>query len=124
MKTIYSIGHSIKSWEDFMQELESVKFNYLVDVRSYPYSRFVPQYNQNRIKEKLWEKYIFMWDTLGWMDEEISNDKFMFWIDKLSNLAEKSVVLFMCSEWNFTKCHRYKKLTPELEIRKFKVIHL
>ena len=107
-----------------MQELESVKFDYLVDVRSYPYSRFVPQYNQNRIKEKLWEKYIFMWDTLGWMDEEISNDKFMCWIDKLSNLAEKSVVIFMCSEWKFKQCHRFQKLSPELEIRKFKVIHL
>jgi uncharacterized protein (DUF488 family) len=53
MKIIYSIGHSTKLWEDFMQELESVKFDYLVDVRSYPCSRFVPQYNQNRIKEKL-----------------------------------------------------------------------
>ena len=124
MKTIYSIGHSTKLWEDFIQELESVKYDYLVDVRSYPYSRFVPQYNQNRIKEKLWEKYIFMWDSLWGLDDDISFEKFMFWIEKLSNLTKDHVVVFFCSEKDYKKCHRFYKITPELEIRWFKVIHL
>jgi uncharacterized protein (DUF488 family) len=93
-------------------------------VRSYPYSRFVPQYNQNRIKEQLWEKYIFMWENLWGLDDEISYEKFMFWVDKLTALAKDYTVVFFCSEKDYKKCHRFCKITPELEIRWFKVIHL
>ncbi len=124
MKTIYSIGHSIRSWEEFMQEILSVDFDFLIDVRSSPYSRFAPQYNKNRIQAKLGDKYIFMWDTLGWMDENISIEKFLCWINRLSALAKDYTVVFFCSEKDYRKCHRFYKLTPELEIRCFKVVHL
>ena len=60
MKHIYSIGHSIKPWGEFVQELENVNFDYLVDVRSKPYSKYCPQYNKNRIEEQLGDKYICM----------------------------------------------------------------
>lgn len=124
MKTIYSIWHSTKSIEEFMFELHSVNFDFLVDVRSKPYSRFVPQYNKNRLEDLLADKYIFMWDTLWWMDEEITFEQFSFWIEQLSSLAKDHVVVFFCSEKNHFKCHRFWKLTPELELRNFKIIHL
>lgn len=124
MKVIYSIGHSTRTIEEFIFELNSVNFNYIVDLRSKPYSRFVPQYNKNRLQDLFWSKYIFMWDSLWWMDDDISFEKFMFWIEKLSNLAKDHIVVFFCSEKDYKKCHRFYKITPELEIREFKVIHL
>ncbi len=124
MKVIYSIGHSTRTIEEFLFEINSVEFTYLLDVRSSPYSRFVPQYNKNRLQELFWSKYIFMWDTLWWMDENISYESFMYWIEKLSNLAKDHVLVFFCSEKDYRKCHRHFKIQPELEIRWFKVIHL
>lgn len=124
MKVIYSIWHSTRTIEEFLFEINSVEFAYLIDVRSKPYSRFVPQYNKNRLQDLFWSKYIFMWDSLWWMDDDISFEKFMFWIEKLSNLTKDHVVVFFCSEKDYKKCHRFYKITPELEIRWFKVIHL
>lgn len=98
MKVIYSIWHSTKSIEKFLFEINSVEFAYLIDVRSSPYSRFVPQYNKNRLQDLFWSKYIFMWDSLWWMDYDISFEKFMFWIEKLSNITKDNVVVFFCSE--------------------------
>lgn len=35
-----------------------------------------------------------MWDTLWWMDDDISYEKFMFWVDKLTALAKDYTVVF------------------------------
>ena len=98
MKVIYSIWHSTRTIQEFLFEINSVEFTYLIDVRSSPYSRFVPQYNKNRLQELFWSKYIFMWDTLWWMDENISYESFMYWVKKVSNLAKDQIVVFFCSE--------------------------
>lgn len=124
MKQIYSIGHSTRTWEEFLQELEKVNYSYLADIRSKPFSRYCPQFNKNRMQEQIWDKYIFFWNTLWWMDEDISYERFIYWIEMLAELAEKSKVVFMCSERKFKECHRFLKVTPELENRGFKVIHL
>lgn len=124
MKEIYSIGHSTRTWEEFILELEKVHYDYLVDVRSSPYSRFVPQYNKNRIQEQIDDKYIFMGNTLWWIDDDISYERFIYWIEMLTELAEKSNVVFMCSEKDSNKCHRKIKISPELEKRWLNVIHL
>lgn len=124
MKVIYSIWHSTRTIEEFLFKINSVEFSYLINVRSKPYSCFVPQYNKNRLQDLFWSKYIFMWDYLWWMDDDISFEKFMFWIEKLSNLTKDHVVVFFCSEKDYKKCYRFYKITPELEIRWFKVIHL
>lgn len=124
MNIIYSIWHSTKSWEFFKQEIDNVWFDYLVDVRSIPYSRWNPQYNKNRIQEKLWDKYIFMWDSLWWMDENISKEIFLKGVEKLSTLAKDYIVVFFCSEKDYTKCHRFFKITKELVKKDLTVQHL
>ena len=124
MKQIFSIWHSIRTWEEFTEILDNFKIDYICDVRSIPYSKYNPQYNKNRLQEQLNDKYIFMWNNLGWIDEDISYERFIYWIEMLVELAEKSKVVFMCSEKDYLKCHRYKKITPELEKRWFNVIHL
>ena len=124
MTTIYTLGHSTKSFEDFNQELEEVGYDYVIDVRSRPYSRYVPQYNKNRLIAYFREKYIWMWESLWWMDDDISFEVLQAWLQRVSDLAKNDTVVLFCSERDFKKCHRYFTITPELEIRGFKVIHL
>ena len=54
MKTsLYSIGHGHKSIEEFIEELNSFKISYLIDVRTVPYSKWNPEFNQENLKRDL-----------------------------------------------------------------------
>ena len=46
---IYTIGHSTHTSEDFFQMLKDNKIDMIVDVRSVPYSKYAPQFNQENI---------------------------------------------------------------------------
>jgi len=73
--TIFSIGHGNKKIEDFIQELKSFEIQFLLDIRSKPFSKWNPQFNQNELKYKLEEKgikYVFVGDTLGGLPEDRS----------------------------------------------------
>ncbi len=121
MKTIYNITLNTKSWEDFIQEIELVNFDYIVDIRLEPFSRKLPHFNKLWIKNQFWNKYMFMWETLGWIeDENISYAQFHFWISKLLKLAKDHVVVFFCSK----RWERYYKIISELKIGWFKVVYL
>lgn len=54
MKTsLYSIGHGHKSIEEFIEELNSFNISYLIDVRTVPYSKWNPEFNQETLKRDL-----------------------------------------------------------------------
>ena len=55
--TIYSIGHGTKSIEDFILQLQSFQIQFLIDVRTTPYSRYNPQYNRENIENLLSKVY-------------------------------------------------------------------
>jgi hypothetical protein len=44
---IFTIGHSTYSYEHFLILLQQHQIEYLIDVRSAPYSRIAPQFNKN-----------------------------------------------------------------------------
>lgn len=44
--TVYTIGHSNQPTEAFLDLLRQHGIEVVVDVRSAPYSRFVPQFNK------------------------------------------------------------------------------
>ena len=65
---IFSIGHSNHSIDKFLSLLESSKINMIVDVRSAPFSRMFPQFNQEALKKSLRENsigYLFLGDQIG-----------------------------------------------------------
>src|ERR1044072_7926698 len=51
--TIWTIGHSTRSIEEFIELLKSFGLQVLVDVRSFPGSRRYPQFNKERLRESL-----------------------------------------------------------------------
>lgn len=66
--SLYSIGHGQKTQEEFLAELKSFDIHFLVDVRTSPYSKWVPQFNQGIIESWLQQeriRYIYMGDYIG-----------------------------------------------------------
>jgi uncharacterized protein (DUF488 family) len=53
MATLYTIGHSNRSLEDFIQLLQAYEIQLLVDVRTIPKSRHVPWFNASELKKSL-----------------------------------------------------------------------
>lgn len=52
-KTIYTIGHSIRPIQEFLDILKSFEIDLLVDIRRYPGSRKYPHFNQEALKTSL-----------------------------------------------------------------------
>lgn len=126
-RPIYTIGHGNRKQEEFLDLLKQYDIQYLIDVRSQPYSKFNPQFNQRDIMfvlESSGIKYVFMGDTLGGrptdkscydhegkVDYESVKTKIFFkqGIDRLKTAYGKNVnVAIMCSESKPTECHRTK----------------
>ena len=79
MKTIYTIGHSTHTLDEFHRMLVKNKIDVLVDIRSIPFSKFANWFNKNSLKEFLKSKgiyYIFMGENLGarWQDKNLIFD--------------------------------------------------
>lgn len=124
---LYTIGHGNRKSEDFLALLKDFGIEYLIDVRSQPYSKFNPQFNQNNLKfflERNGIKYVFMGDTIGGRPKDTScydnegkvdyeavkmKEFFLNGIDRLKTAYNKDInVVIMCSESKPCECHRSK----------------
>ena len=141
--SIYSIGHGNKSIEDFIKELREYSIAYVIDVRSKPYSRWNPQFNQPKLQSELEQAeitYVFMGDTLGGLPAdqscfdnegkvvyEIVKSKAFFQdgLERLLKAHSKRINLaIMCSEAKPEECHRSKLIGRELLIHSVSVNHI
>lgn len=126
-KPLYTIGHGNRKPEDFLALLKDFGIEYLIDVRSQPYSKFNPQYNQNDLKfflERNGIKYVFMGDNIGGRPKDTScydnegkvdyeavktKEFFINGIERLKTAYNKDInVVIMCSESKPCECHRSK----------------
>jgi uncharacterized protein (DUF488 family) len=124
---IYTIGHGNRKPEDFLQLLNKFGIQYLIDVRSLPYSKFNPQYNQTEMRfflERHGIKYVFMGDNIGGRPKDQSCYDFEgkvdydilqrkeFFIEGIARLKTAFLkglnVCLMCSESDPCECHRSK----------------
>lgn len=129
---LYSIGHGNKDIEKFIDELKVFNIDYLIDIRSKPYSKFNQQFNQGELKESLSKeniKYTFLGKELGGLPEDPScytnghvdydklkkNTLFKSGIQRLVNADTKDIkAAIMCSESKPEECHRAKLIGEEL----------
>src|ERR1700679_3648212 len=68
MSTVYTVGHSAHSYEEFAALLASQGIEVVVDTRSAPYSRFAPQFDREILQRSLVQsgvKYLFLGGELG-----------------------------------------------------------
>ena len=140
--TLYSIGHGNKGIEQFIQELQSFDIQYLADVRSKPYSKWNPEYNQAPLKVRMREAgitYMYMGDVLGgipvdsscYTDGHIDYSKmaeketFIKGLQRLITANDKQINLaVMCSESEPSMCHRSKLIGQELMKRGIMMNHI
>lgn len=139
----YSIGHGNKKIEDFIKELKSFEIQFLLDIRSKPFSKWNPQFNQNELQSKLEEygiKYVFVGNTLGGLPKDRScydyngkvvydlireKDFFQEGLERLITANEKRIkVAIMCSESKPEECHRSKLIGQELLKKKISLKHI
>lgn len=127
-KTIWTIGHSTRSQEDFLNCLKSFEMEMLVDVRRYPGSRKYPQFNPSALESYLPEAgilYIQQPDLGGrrkprpdskntqWRNEAFrgyadyaETDEFSNALTNLATIALRYRTAYMCSEAVWWRCHR------------------
>jgi len=134
---IYTIGHSNQDVAPFLQLLKDNAIQVVVDVRSAPYSRYVPQFNKKDIEAAVIEaglQYVFMGDILGgkpvepqYLDahDRVMYDKiavsktFQQGLDRLiKGLDDGWTIALMCAEEDPLKCHRHLLIARELELQR------
>lgn len=140
--SLFSIGHGNKSIDTFIDELIHFDINYLIDIRSKPYSKYNPQFNQNELKYALLNKkitYTFMGDVLGGLPDDttcytnghVDYEKLKvkeFFKEGLKRLViandKKIRVAIMCSESKPEECHRTKLIGEELRKNNITLNHI
>lgn len=73
MKEIYTIGHSSHTSDYFLHLLRKFNINSVVDIRSVPFSKYVPHFNKAEIKNFLNLNhiyYIYMGREFGILQED------------------------------------------------------
>lgn len=122
-QTVYTIGHSTHSLEEFVGLLSMHGITALCDVRSTPYSRIHPQFNHRKLKEALRARgivFAFLGKELGARSEDPScydGDKVQY--DRLANTElfrqglgrvqsgmKRFRLVLMCAEKEPLECHR------------------
>jgi uncharacterized protein (DUF488 family) len=122
--TIWTVGHSSHPFDAFRRLLEAERIEVVVDVRSFPYSRFAPQFNREDLEPALHDaglRYLFLGEELGGrparddhydadgralygpMSEEPS---FQAAIERLFAGARTHRIALLCSESRPRDCHR------------------
>lgn len=124
-KTIYTIGHSTQTVDEFIGRLRMNNIDCVVDVRSTPYSQYASQFNERDIKNALKNngiQYIYMgkefgarrenpdlYDEHGRLDFEktIKDIDFIEGIKRIEKgLHNGFSIAFMCTEKDPQDCHR------------------
>lgn len=144
MSGIYTIGHSNHSLDTLLKLLRANAIEVVVDVRSAPYSKYVPQFNKHNLESELPDKgfrYLFMGDSIGGKPDNpafretdgtidynsiAATEKFQHGIDRLvKGAAEGWTIALLCAEKQPANCHRHHLIARELEYnRNIAVFHI
>lgn len=141
MATLYTVGHSNHSIEKFISLLTANGITAIADVRSRPFSRRHPQFNQQRVAAALAQQgiaYVFLGKELGARSEDPScyeNGKvqyerlaatpaFKAGIERVLSGAEKFNVALMCAEKEPLDCHRTLLVSRALQRAGAAIAHI
>ena len=143
--TVWTVGHSTRSIEEFKQILTSHQIKSLVDVRTFPGSRRYPQFNKPELAESLDAigiQYVHQpklggrrkarpdskntaWNNEGFRGyaDHMETPEFRQGIDELLKLAGLQSTTVMCAEAVWWRCHR-SLISDYLKAAGVKVVHL
>jgi uncharacterized protein (DUF488 family) len=145
MKTIWTIGHSTRSIEEFIGMLKSFDIQLLADIRNFPGSRRYPHFNKENLEKSLHENGI-RYEHLkalggrrapradsrntGWRvaafrgyADYMETPEFNEALLKLEDLGMQYRVAYMCSEAVWWSCHR-SLVSDLLKAKGWTVMHI
>ena len=144
-RTIWTIGHSTRSIDEFLLLLKGEKIEMLVDIRTYPGSRRFPHFNKENLSAFLPEEGIEYKHMvgLGGRRKPEKDSQNMAWrhpsfrgyadymktpaftgeIEILEETATKKRTAYMCSEAPWWRCHR-ALVSDFLKVRGWRVNHI
>ncbi|MDQ2718305.1 MAG: DUF488 domain-containing protein [Bacteroidota bacterium] len=145
MKTVWTIGHSTRTFEELIEMLNSFQIEMVVDIRSFPGSRRYPHFNKEALEISLPENNIqyFHLKNLGgrrkvnpdskntaWRHaafrgyaDYMETDAFREAVKRLELIAEETRTAYMCSEAVWWRCHR-SMVSDYLKVHGWKVMHI
>jgi len=128
MRSVFTIGHSTRSWEEFLEILRAHGIKRVVDVRSIPRSRHNPQFSREILSKKLRGArigYVHLRKlggrrrarqdspNMGWRNtsfrgfaDYMQTAEFDAGLLRLTQLADRKPSAIMCAEAVPWRCHR------------------
>ena len=142
MSTVYTIGHSAHSYEQFEALLTGNGIEVVVDTRSAPYSRYAPQFDREVLQKSLTEtgiKYLFLGRELGGRPESPdyydaqgrvlygrmkSDPAFLAGIERVESGIAAYKAALLCGEEDPAHCHRRLLVGRVLAERGHQMLHI
>ena len=145
VSTIWTIGHSIRSLDEFLTLLAQYRIETVADVRRFPGSRRYPQYMETNLRASLAEHDVeYRWlpalggrrkplpDSLNsaWRNasfrgyaDHLDSAEFADGMRDLLELAVRRRTALMCAELLWWRCHR-SLIADVLCVRGIEVVHI
>jgi uncharacterized protein (DUF488 family) len=143
--TIWTIGHSTRPIEEFLDLLRTYRVETIADVRSFPGSRKYPHYGQQALAATLAAHDLgYAWlpalggrrraspdsPNMAWRNaafrgyaDYMASAQFAQGMAQLLEFANQSRTALMCSEAVWWRCHR-SLIADELSVRGIEVVHI
>jgi uncharacterized protein (DUF488 family) len=143
--TIYTIGHSTRSFDVLVAILKAHEIDLLMDIRTIPHSRRNPQFNRDLIEKKLpglgmaYQHFKELGGlrhslgdsiNIGWKNanfrgyaDYMQTSDFTQALERLIRLAIDRRIAVMCAEGNPYRCHR-SLVADALVVRGIRVMHV
>jgi len=144
---IYTIGHSNLSMDRLIELLRSGAIETVIDIRTRPFSSYVPHFNRSNLEQTLKKEgieYVFMGNTLGGYPRDpdcyihdtgrtkktpdytvmSTKDWFKQGLKAAIEIGQHKKVVLMCSEEDPGRCHRHHLISQSLAAKGVKVIHI
>ena len=144
-RTIYTIGHSTRTIEEFIELLKTYGIQKVVDIRTIPKSKHNPQFEQDELKislknAKIGYRHLKELGGLrhtrkdsvntGWINasfrgfaDYMQTEEFWKGFEKLEKIASNKRCALMCAEAVPWRCHR-SLVADALTYYKWQVLHI
>ncbi|MEM2136750.1 MAG: DUF488 domain-containing protein [Candidatus Methanomethylicia archaeon] len=127
---IYTLGHSTRDFDEFLDILIKFNIEIVIDVRRFPTSGKFPWFSKDNLSSKLGEVGIIYhhFPELGGYRREgygefAKTDDFKSFVAKMLNLIDDKRSVILCSERFWFRCHR-RYIANYLAELGYRVIHI
>ncbi|MGH6932123.1 MAG: DUF488 family protein [Dongiaceae bacterium] len=138
---IFTIGHSNHSIDRFIELLRLAGVTAVADIRSTPFSRWVPHFSRPALERHLTAArldYMFLGEQLGgrprdksvWRDGRVdygliaATASFQHGLDRVQAEASRRRLALMCAERDPLDCHRFLLVGRQLAERGANIRHV